>query len=99
VPFTIASTAEGIVVRLEGAVTSRNAQELAAALTEAVTEGLPVAVEARGLEDVDTCILQLLCSLGKTVPGLSIQHPSQALLSALERSGLRRELAGVREDS
>jgi hypothetical protein len=50
------------------------------------------------LEDVDTCILQLLCSLRKTLPGVAFENPSPALVGALDRCGLRRELLGGRED-
>ena len=59
----------------------------------------PVAVDTGGLEDIDTCILQLLCSLRKTVPALSFDNPSEAFVSAVDRCGLRRELLGARERS
>ena len=98
VPFRIDRTQERQILKLEGAIHVRHAQELAAMLGEGLEEGLPVAVETAGLEDVDTCILQLLCSLRKTLPGVSFDSPSPALVGALDRCGLRRELLGARED-
>jgi len=84
------------ILKLEGAVTIRHARELAARLKK---DGPPGGVDTAGLEDIDTCILQLLCSLRKTVPGLSFDHPSDAFTAAVDRSGLRRELLGGREGS
>jgi hypothetical protein len=50
------------------------------------------------LEDIDTCILQLLYSLRQTVPALSFDKPSEAFIAAVDRCGMRRELLGARED-
>ena len=97
-PFSIASTQGRQVLKLEGAVTVRDAQDLAARLGEGLEGGMPAGVDTRGLEDIDTCILQLLYSLGKTVPGLSFDNPSEVFIGAVDRCGLRRELLGARED-
>ena len=96
-PFSIASTPGRLVLTLEGAVTIRQARDLAARLGESLEDGTPVGVDTGGLEDVDTSILQLLCSLRKTVPELSFDRPSEAFLGAADRCGLRRELLGARE--
>jgi anti-anti-sigma regulatory factor len=85
------------ILKLEGAVTIRNAQDLAAKLGEDLEDGTPVGVDTLDLEDIDTCILQLLCALRKTVPALSFDNPSDAFISAVDRCGLRRELLGARE--
>ena len=98
-PFSIASTQEGIALTLEGAVTIRDAQDLAAALSAGLQEDTPTVVNTRGLDDIDTCILQLLCSLRKTVTSLSFDDPSEAFSAAVDRCGLRRDLIGRREDS
>jgi anti-anti-sigma regulatory factor len=97
VAFSIAHKDGRQILTLEGGVTIQHAQELASRLAHALEDGAAVAVDAELLEDVDTCILQLLCSLSKTVPALSFDSPSQAFLGAVDRCGLRRELPGLRE--
>jgi hypothetical protein len=97
-PFSIASTQGRQILKLEGSVTIRHAQELTAMLGQGLEDGVPVGVDTGALEDIDTCILQLLYSLGKTVPGLSFDKPSDVFIGAVERCGLRRELLAARED-
>ena len=96
-PFSIAITQGKQFLKLEGAVTVRNAQDLAAKLGEGLEDGVSVTVDTTNLADVDTCILQLLCSLRKTVTALSFDDPSEAFLIAVDRCGLRRELLSTRE--
>ena len=96
-PFSIAGQPGRQILKLEGAVTIRHAHDLAAMLGEALEDGTPAVVDAADLEDIDTCILQLLCALRKTVPALSFDRPSDAFTGAVERCGLRRELFGARE--
>ena len=96
-PFSIASSQGIQILKLEGAVTIRHAQDLATHLGEALQGDTPLGVDTRGLVDIDTGILQLLCSLGKTVPVLTFDNPSEAFTGAVERCGLRRELLGTRE--
>jgi anti-anti-sigma regulatory factor len=96
-PFSIASTQGTQTLKLEGGVTIRHAHDLAARLGEALEDGAPLAVDTGRLEDIDTCILQLLSSLGKTVPALVFDNPSEAFIAAVDRCGLRRELLGSRE--
>jgi anti-anti-sigma regulatory factor len=93
VSFSIADKHGRHVLKLEGAVTIRHAHELA----EALRRGAPAAVDTRALEDIDTCVLQLLCSLRKTVPSLSFDDPSDAFTRAVDRCGLRRDLLAARE--
>jgi anti-anti-sigma regulatory factor len=97
VPFSIANKQGRQVLKLEGAVTIRHARDLAARLGEGLEDGSPVEVDTGGLDDIDTCILQLLYSLRKTVPALSFDNPSDAFIGAVDRCGLRRELLGARE--
>jgi anti-anti-sigma regulatory factor len=96
-PFSIVNQRGEQVLKLEGAITVRDAQNLASALGGALEEGIPVEVNTAGLEDIDTCILQLLCSLRKTVPALSFEAPSETFIGAAVRCGLRRELLGAGE--
>jgi anti-anti-sigma regulatory factor len=97
VPFSIVNTQKKLVLTLEGAVTVRHAQNLAASLTEGLQNGTAVGVDTAGLKDIDTCILQLLCSLRQTVTELSFDSPSESFIGAVDRCGLRRELLGARE--
>ena len=75
----------------------RHARDLAAQLAEVLEDGTALGVDTASLEDIDTGILQLLCSLGKTVPALFFDKPSNAFLGAMDRCGLRRELLGWKE--
>ncbi len=96
-PFHIAIQQDIQTLRLEGAVTIRHALELAVRLAEDLVDGAPIAVDTQALGDIDTCVLQLLCSLRKTVTQLSFINPSEVFVSAVERCGLRRELLGTGE--
>lgn len=96
-PFSIDITQGQQLLKLEGAVTIRNAQDLAAKLGADLEDGVSVTVDTTNLADIDSCILQVLCSLRKTVPALSFTDPSEAFLIAVDRCGLRRELLNTRE--
>ena len=97
-PFSIVSDDGVTVLTLEGAITIRHAQDLAATLAGGLDSAARLEVSTEGLRDIDTCILQLLCSLRKTTPNVSFISPSEVFLGAVERCGLRRELLNVRED-
>lgn len=96
-PFSITNTPGGLALHLEGGVTIRDAHVLSTRLREAMEDGFAVSVETRDLEDIDTCILQLLYSLRKTAAILSFDNPSEVFLGAADRCGLRRELLSARE--
>jgi anti-anti-sigma regulatory factor len=96
VPFSVANRQGRQVLRLEGAVTIRHAQDLAAMLGE-LEDDTSVGIDTGDLEDIDTCILQMLCSLRRTVRALSFNSPSDAFIAAVDRCGLRRELLSARE--
>lgn len=95
--FSIDNVQGRHILRLEGAITIQHAQDLAAKLGETLEDGATVGVDTSGLEDIDTCGLQLLCSLRKSVPSLIFDDPSEAFIGAADRCGLRRELLGARE--
>jgi hypothetical protein len=97
VPFSITSEEGRQILTLEAAVTVRDAQDLAAKLGEVLEYGTRVDVNTGGLEDIDTCILQLLCSLRKSVPVLSFDNPSEAFNVEVDRRGLRRDLFSAPE--
>jgi ABC-type transporter Mla MlaB component len=97
-PFLVHRTEDGLTVELEGAVTIGHAQDLATKIAEALDGDMSVKVGTAGLHDIDTSILQLLCSLQKTVSALSFGEPSEEFIGAVDRCGLRRELlGGIRE--
>ena len=98
-PFSIVNEEGRHFLNLEGSVTVQHAHELAAKLGETLEDGTPVSVGTRDLEDIDTCILQLLYSLRKTVPEVCFDNPSELFIAAVDRCGLRRELLSVREGS
>ena len=98
-PFSIATTQGRQILKLEGTVTIRHAQDLAAQLGERLEDDTPLIVDTGSLEDIDTCILQLLTSLRKTVPTLCFDNPSEAFTGAVDRCGMRRELLSAREGS
>ena len=95
-PFSIATKEGTQILKLEGAVTIRHVADLVAKLGESLEEDLPVEIDTEGLEDVDTCILQLLYSLRKTV-ALSFNDPSDAFVAAVDRCGMRGQLLTARE--
>lgn len=96
-PFSITNNQGRQVLKLEGVITIRHAQDLSARLRDDLEEDTPVGIDTQDLEDIDTCILQLLYSLRKTLPVLSFDNPSDAFVSAVDRCGLRRELLDARE--
>jgi anti-anti-sigma regulatory factor len=96
-PFFIVNEAGGPMLKLEGAITIRHAQEFAAKLADNAEEGMPAGVNTENLTDIDTCILQLLYSLRITNPALRFVNPSQIFIGAVDRCGLRRELLSAQE--
>jgi anti-anti-sigma regulatory factor len=96
--FLIAHEQGRQILRLEGTVTIQNAQILATSLEEGLVDQSSFGVDTGGVEHIDTCVLQLLCSLRKTVPALSFDNPSDAFLDTVARCGLRRELLNGHED-
>ena len=96
-PFSIANEQGRYFLNLEGSVTVQHAHDLASKLSEIIEGETPVSVSTADLEDIDTCILQLLYSLRKTVTALSFDNPSESFIVAVDRCGLRRELLSVRE--
>jgi anti-anti-sigma regulatory factor len=88
-----------LVVELEGGITARHAGELAKTVAATFSSGAAVTVRAREVEDIDTCVLQLLLSLRKTAPSFQVEDPSDAFRNAVERCALGRELlAGAKEE-
>ena len=91
-PFSFLALDGRQKVLLEGRITIRHAEDFAEKLGQVIKDGTPVDIDSSALEDIDTCILQLLCSLRKTVRVLSLEPASPVFMCAIERCGLRREL-------
>ncbi len=96
-PFSITDRQGRRILKLEGDVTIQHAQDLAAKLGEILDDSASMVVDTENLEDMDTCMLQLLCSLRKAIPALSFDDPSDGFIRALDRCGMRRELLGAKE--
>lgn len=97
-PYAVHKSKSTLRLELEGEVTIRHAGELAAGIGEVLDGCTSVVVVTTRLQDADTSILQLLCSLHKTAPVLSFPQPSAEFVAAVDRCGLRRDLlGGVRE--
>ena len=71
---------------------------MATQLREQVAAGAAVRVELGELENIDTCMLQLLCSLRATATAARFENPPEAFVNAVERCGLRREFLKVKEE-
>jgi len=98
-PFTIHSSEAGVHLDLDGEVTIRHARELATQIAPVLEGVRTLTVGAAGVRVIDTCILQLLCSLRLTVSRFSIENPSQEFLASMDRCALRREvMIGNREE-
>ena len=95
--FSLVNKQGTLVLTLEGTITIRHSRDLAAKLGDDLEDGVPVTVDTRGVEDIDTCALQLLCSLRKAAASFSCESPSEAFVGQVDRCGLRRELLGGRE--
>ncbi len=53
--YSISSASGRLVLTLEGTVTIKHAQNLAASLGSDMEDGVPLRVETKALEDIDTC--------------------------------------------
>jgi anti-anti-sigma regulatory factor len=91
-PFVIQTEKDRLLLELSGSLTIQHAHQLSQSLKDSFFSHSTVTVQARDLEDIDTCILQLLVSVQKTSSHFTVRDPSSAFRSAAERSGLGREL-------
>jgi ABC-type transporter Mla MlaB component len=97
VPFAVEQRDDRLTLTLSGVLDIRPVLELSAALGNALEGAASVAVEAGSVEDADTGVLQLLCSVRKTAPALTLMDLSAGFVAAVDRCGLRRELLGAQE--
>jgi anti-anti-sigma regulatory factor len=97
-PFAVQTRENGLLLELTGSVTVRHAQELGKCLAASLTSGAKVTVRTRDLDDIDTCVLQLLVSLRKTAGTFVLEEMSTAFVSAVDRCALRRELFPASRD-
>jgi len=98
VPYSI-SRAQGVqVLNLEGEICIRHVRDLAALLIKEMDAGMRVEIHTRGLQRVDTAVLQLLCSVRRTATELTAPNPNEVFVAAVNRCGLRRQLLCGKED-
>lgn len=96
-PFAMEIDQGRQTLKLEGAVTIRNAEDLVAQAGGVLEQEQELWIETSALEDIDTSILQVLLALRKSTASLHIEAPSSAFVAAVERCGLRRELLNTKE--
>jgi anti-anti-sigma regulatory factor len=98
-PFAVNETSDGLMIDLSGDVTVRHSRELAEVLAASLKSGMPAAVDASRVEDIDTNILQLLVALRRSAAEFRVERASETFLKAVDRCALRRELdINTRED-
>lgn len=90
-PYSLTPTNQHLVLSLHGAANIYDAQELAAQLRENIEPGRPILVEMQQLEEIDTCMLQLLYSLRSSGAAVTLGNPAEPFWSAAEAVGLHRE--------
>jgi len=90
--YKVHQTEQELVLELKGAVTARDAAELGRSLASAMSSGASTIVRAGELEDIDTCVLQMLVSLSKTAASFVVDVPSEAFACAVDRCALGAEL-------
>ncbi len=91
-PYTIQTKDNKLALELTGGVTARDVADLCGHLGPCLKGDITIVVHARELDDIDTSVLQMLVSLRKTVTSLLFESPSEALVNAVDRCALRREL-------
>jgi ABC-type transporter Mla MlaB component len=97
--YAVGVEGDSVRIELRGSVTIRDAQGLAAEIGGRLRPESAVAVETEAVEDVDTSVLQLLCSVQRTAAAFTVRKPSAAFTQAVDRCALRREFfSAVREN-
>ena len=97
--FQIACTNECIVLELEGDNSVEDVAELHQQLLAAGATSKAVTVKAQHSGAIDLTVVQVLAALQAGSPRLRIEQPSEALLSSLDRCGMRRHVrAALRQE-
>ena len=97
--YAVKENSEGLLLELSGEVTVRHSRELAEVLSASLKSGMPAAVDASRVDDIDTNILQLLVALRRSAAEFQIDQASETFLKAVDRCALRRALdLNPRED-
>lgn len=86
-------------MKLPRRATILEASRLIASMRQTLATGAPLRIDASEVDQVDTCILQLLCAARFASPDVSIQNPSDTFLTALHRCGLQRAMLGNRQEA
>ena len=91
-PYSTKKTDDALIVELSGALTIRHAQALSKSISSSLENATAVYVEAEKVEDIDASILQVLCSLKKSVRTFAFKSDAKVVVSMIDRCALRREL-------
>jgi anti-anti-sigma regulatory factor len=94
-PFFIEESSGRTVLKLEGSVTVRDAQALWSALEPVLGRAALLDVDASRLDDIDSSLLQVLCSAHKTAADFRVGAASRSFFDAVERCSLRRDFGAA----
>ncbi len=89
-PFELQTAADGVKLILVGRLGVQQARPLWDALQPAMAASQSIRLQAEGLEEMDTSIIQILCRVSSETGHLQIGETSDSFLAALERRGLEK---------
>jgi ABC-type transporter Mla MlaB component len=89
-PFELRTAADGVKLILVGRLGVQQARPLWDALQPAMAASQNIQLQAEGLEEMDTSIIQILCRVSSQTGHLQIGETSDGFLAALERRGLEK---------
>ena len=89
-PFELQTAADGVKLILAGRLGVQQARPLWDALQPAMAASQSIRLQAEGLEEMDTSIIQILCRVSSRSGQLQIGETSDGFLAALERRGLEK---------
>jgi anti-anti-sigma regulatory factor len=87
-PFDLQTSPEGWKLNLVGRLGVQQARPLWDALQPAMAAKQIIRLQAEGLEEIDTSIIQILCRVGSRPGSLRMGDSSDRFLAALESRGL-----------
>jgi len=89
-PFEIQTAPDGVKLILAGRLGVQQARPLWDAMQPAIAAGQSIRLQAGGLEEMDTSIIQILCRVSGQTGLLHVGETSDNFLAALERRGLEQ---------
>jgi ABC-type transporter Mla MlaB component len=89
-PFELQTAADGVKLILAGRLGVQQARSLWEALQPVMAAGQNIRLQAVGLDEIDTSIIQILCRMSSQTGHFQIGETSDGFLAALERRGLEK---------